>query len=241
MRQDEAREQGGGRMALATAAEGFLKAVADTKAADPAELRAAEALFLSAARLPLLPVLAEIHGDERPLPRHSAGVAVTAAALALRLSPESDLPARAFIAGLLHDVGKLAIPEAILAKPGRLDAAETELMKAHVSLGHSLLVRCRGIPVEAAEAALRHHEYLDGSGYPDGVAGAALSPVVRVVTVADIFSALTEPRSYRLAQSAEDAVTILRGMGDKVDQGIVDVLRDVLSYPPTSAAAGPPM
>jgi cyclic di-GMP phosphodiesterase len=102
------------------------------------------------------------------------------------------------LAAPMHDTGKIGIPDAILRKPGKLDAAEWEIMKTHSQIGHDILTRS-GAPVFrlAAEIALGHHEKWDGSGYPRGQAGTSIPESARIVAVADVFDALTMKRPYK--------------------------------------------
>lgn len=112
-------------------------------------------------------------------------------------------------AGLLHDVGKIGIAEHILNKPGQLTDGEFEQMKSHAQVGYEMLRPvARFAPV--LEAVLYHHENHDGSGYPEGRAGAAIPLAARIVHVADIFDALTTCRPYRTRYSLEHAVWVLR-------------------------------
>jgi len=124
--------------------------------------------------------------------------------------------------GLLHDVGKIGISEAVLNKPGRLSDAEFEHIKQHPVMSWEVLS-----PIEGFGAVLagvkHHHENYDGTGYPDGLAGQAIPLFARIVRVADVFDALTSTRSYRKAFSATDAARILREeAGSSLDPAIVD-------------------
>ena len=117
------------------------------------------------------------------------------------------------IAALLHDVGKSTLPDEILFKPGRLDAEEYRRMTEHTTSGHDML-RDLGHPWldEAAAVALSHHERFDGSGYPQGTAGAAIPLHARVISVADVYDALRADRPYKQGLTHDAAVKlILRG------------------------------
>jgi HD-GYP domain-containing protein (c-di-GMP phosphodiesterase class II)/pSer/pThr/pTyr-binding forkhead associated (FHA) protein len=114
----------------------------------------------------------------------------------LRLSPAERQHLE--IAAPLHDIGKIAVADAVLRKPGRLTAEEFELMKAHVSKGAALLAHIPGLG-PMLPIVRHHHERWDGSGYPDGLAGEAIARVARVVAVADAFDAMTSDRPYRPA------------------------------------------
>src|SRR4029453_19021291 len=101
------------------------------------------------------------------------------------------------IAATLHDVGKAGIPLEILDKPGALDDGEMALMQGHAVLGYDALCGVKGISAEVLDAVRHHHEFLDGTGYPDRLRGAEIGDLVRVLTIADIFAALIEARAYR--------------------------------------------
>lgn len=157
----------------------------------------------------------------------------TAFAATLGFSP-TDIE-RVFLAAFFHDVGKAGIPASVLDKPGKLTAEEMELVRTHPAIGHQMLLRFPETAGEVAEVALRHHEMLDGSGYPDGLGGAAISDLVRLVTIADIFSALIERRSYKPPVPVGKAYDILVSMGPKLDQDLVRAFRPVAE----SAGGGP--
>jgi putative nucleotidyltransferase with HDIG domain len=126
-------------------------------------------------------------------------------------------------AGLLHDIGKAKIPLAILEKPGPLDAVETEVMKQHPLLGFETLRDMQGIDPDMLDMVVHHHEYLDGSGYPHGLEAHQLSDLVRMMTIADVFGALIERRSYKAPMAGAEAYQILENMGQRLDR---DLLRE---------------
>jgi putative two-component system response regulator len=124
----------------------------------------------------------------------------------------------------MHDVGKIGIPDGILLKAGKLTTDEFEIMKKHARLGYELLAGSRSEIISAgAEIALTHHEKYDGTGYPNQVAGSAIPIFGRIVSVADVFDALTSERPYKKAWSLEDAVAFLEdGRGKRFDPLCVD-------------------
>lgn len=125
-------------------------------------------------------------------------------------------------AGLLHDVGKIGIPEEILCKPGRLTAEEFEVIKQHPRMGYEILKPIASLGV-ILDGILSHHEYPDGSGYPNGLAGEDIPLVARIIHVADTFDALTSTRSYRQAFSIEKAFEIIREeSGTRIDAGVAE-------------------
>ena len=112
-------------------------------------------------------------------------------------------------AGLLHDIGKVGVPDAVLLKPGKLDAAERTLIEAHVTIGYDMLVSLPFL-TESLPAVRGHHERWDGKGYPDRLAGTDIHPHARLMGVADSYDAMTSARPYRSALSAEEAARRLR-------------------------------
>lgn len=130
-------------------------------------------------------------------------------------------------AGLLHDIGKLAIPDQILAKHAPLDAAEWTLMKAHPEIGLSILGDGRSR--RELLAVLYHHERLDGSGYPYGLAGESIPIEARIVAAADTYDALTSDRPYRTAREPLEArLVMMQEAGRRLDARVVSALLAVL-------------
>jgi putative nucleotidyltransferase with HDIG domain len=131
------------------------------------------------------------------------------------------------LAGLLHDVGKIGIADVVLQKSGALTPEEYELMKTHVTLGNSI-VRATDMP-ELAEWILHHHERVDGTGYPDGLAGDEIPLESRLILVADAFEALTCDRPYRGRRSVDEALAEIElHAGSQFDAGCVEALARVL-------------
>jgi putative nucleotidyltransferase with HDIG domain len=143
------------------------------------------------------------------------------------------------IAALLHDIGKLQVPDEILEKPSSLDARETTVMRAHSFATFEILRPIEGIE-DIAEWAAHHHEAIDGSGYPFGVTGEALSLQARIIRVADIFQAMAQVRPYRVASepAAILAYLVELAAAGKVDRGIVALLQQNLDACHLAATAG---
>lgn len=132
------------------------------------------------------------------LRNHDAGVGDICAALCRGMGLESGLTATLAYAARLHDIGKIVVPEAIINKPGPLDAGEIAVMRQHPMLGFQILSTSGDSTVKAAANAARyHHECWDGSGYPEGLAGEAIPREARIVAICDVYHALRETRSYR--------------------------------------------
>ena len=154
---------------------------------------------------------------------------VTGVAVAFGLDvgfSDGDL-ARLGMAATLHDIGKARIPLSILDKPGRLDPEEEEIIRRHPAIGYDLLKGVSGISPEILDGVRHHHEYLDGSGYPDGLAGSQISDLVRLLTISDIFAALVESRPYRPPMARQDAYQILCGMEGKLEGALVRAFRSI--------------
>ena len=141
------------------------------------------------------------------------GKMTTLLGTALGLEPEYARTIGA--AAALHDIGKIAVPDSILCKPGPLDAPEWQVIKQHSKVGHDLLRAAKHPLLDTSAAlALFHHECFDGSGYPNGLKGEAIPVEARVVAICDIYDALREVRSYRPALShAQACDIILKGDG----------------------------
>jgi putative nucleotidyltransferase with HDIG domain len=134
---------------------------------------------------------------------------------------------RLSFAGMLHDIGKARIPLAILEKPGRLDDAELAVMRKHPQYGFDALGTVPDLPAEMLDMVVHHHEALDGSGYPHGLRGGEIADLVRMITIADVFGALIERRSYKPPMSSAAAYQILIDMGPKLDVDLVRAFKPV--------------
>ncbi|WP_053361556.1 HD domain-containing phosphohydrolase [Bacillus sp. FJAT-27251] len=153
---------------------------------------------------------------------HSERVAYYAKTLATSLNKFSkDELTSFYYACLLHDIGKVSIPDAILMKPGRLTAEEFEVIKTHPDVGTEAIRKVDGINM-SIEVIKYHHERWDGTGYPEKLKGKNIPLLARVVTIADAFDAMTSSRSYRSAMSVEEAYNrIVEGKGSQFDPELV--------------------
>jgi HD-GYP domain-containing protein (c-di-GMP phosphodiesterase class II) len=153
--------------------------------------------------------LAETVGAIDPLTgAHSRRVADAALAVATGLGWPLERRTALAAAGLVHDVGKIAVPQAIIAKAGKLDRHEYEIVKAHARVGGGIVAVA--LSAEQACWVRGHHERWDGLGYPDGLAGDAISEGARIIAVADAWDAMVSPRSYREPLARADALEELR-------------------------------
>lgn len=140
--------------------------------------------------------------------------------------PKAEIE-RLHSAAMFHDIGKAKIPLAVLDKPGRLDPEERALIETHPMAGYNVLRGTVGVSPEILDAVRHHHEYLDGSGYPDGLCAESITDIVRVLTISDIFAALIEHRNYKPAMPREQAYEIMRGMKGKLEGPLLGAFKDV--------------
>jgi putative two-component system response regulator len=156
--------------------------------------------------------------------QHTERVGATAAAIAAQLGLDAAEVQLVREAAPLHDIGKLAIPDAILLKPGKLSPQEYELMKTHAELGARALSGSSSLVLQmAAVIAVSHHERWDGRGYPEGLAGEAIPLAGRVAAVADVYDALTHDRPYKSLWPVEQAIAeIRRAAGSQFDPRVVE-------------------
>jgi diguanylate cyclase (GGDEF)-like protein len=162
-----------------------------------------------------------IDTKDRYTKRHSEDVARYAVFLARRLGLDEELQRTIHLAGLLHDVGKIGIPDVVLHKPSRLTDAEFAMFQQHVALGDAIV---RDVPdVELVRAGIRHHhERWDGDGYLDHLEGEAIPLIGRILAVADAYSAMTTTRPYRKALPVEEALKRLGdGAGSQLQEELV--------------------
>ncbi len=188
-------------------------------------------------RAPTRDVLMQLLAELTPgLLDHVSGVTSLVAAVAARLQLDAEQLDETLRAAELHDIGKLAIPDEILSKPGPLDPAEWEFMKQHSIIGERIL---NAAPALAPVATLvrASHERWDGGGYPDGLAGEEIPLGARIVAACDAYDAMTSQRCYQAARSPEDALAELeRNAGTQFDPTVIATIRHVIGV---HATAGP--
>lgn len=149
------------------------------------------------------------------------------------VAPEAGLPEEQVVAlnqaAYLHDIGKLSLPESILAKPGPLDEAEWRLMRMHTVVGEQIL-RAAGLSGCVIDFVRSSHEHFDGSGYPDGLAGEEIPLGARIIAVGDAYDAMTARRPYRPTPITPEgaALALMRSSGTQFDPEVVEIATRIL-------------
>ncbi|HYH58100.1 MAG TPA: HD-GYP domain-containing protein [Thermoleophilaceae bacterium] len=179
-----------------------------------------------------------ISDDDAYTGEHSYGVIALALQIADEMGLDEDERRLVEFGALLHDVGKIGVPKSIINKAGPLDDEEWAIMKQHTVYGQEMLDKVGGSMTDVGVIVRASHERWDGKGYPDGTAGEDVPRAARIVAVADTFSAITTTRSYRRAQSPEEAIAELRRCaGTQFDPAVVEAAVVVLTRPAPATAA----
>jgi putative nucleotidyltransferase with HDIG domain len=194
------------------------------------ELVAQEETFLGSRVRALTRLLAE---KDESTEEHTRRVALLAVQVGEELGLAPGRLRALAIGGLLHDIGKLSVPEAILKKPGALDDDEFAIIRKHPEWGYKLLRELGGFSDSIRELVRSHHERLDGKGYPRGLEARQLDLDARILAVCDVYDALVSPRVYRDAWSHDAALRLLREeSGTAFDPACVEALEKVLADAP---------
>ncbi|MDP2143666.1 MAG: HD-GYP domain-containing protein [Gallionella sp.] len=177
--------------------------------------------------------LARLKNKDEYTYMHSVAVCALMVSLARTMGFNDEQTRHAGLAGLLHDVGKMMIPVEILDKPGKLTEAEFDTMKSHPVEGHRMLLEGSGIGEHALDVCLHHHEKVNGSGYPDGLAGGEISLYARMGAVCDVYDAITSNRPYKNGwEPAESIRKMAEWSKGHFDQRIFEAfVRSVGIYP----------
>jgi two-component system, cell cycle response regulator len=237
---------GRARLALSESGEGFTVGASAGTVALPAEARTvSEALAIADRRMYAQKregrtsasnqskdvLLRAVHERSPNLGAHGGEVAELAERTARHLGLEADIVRAVRQGAELHDIGKLAIPDTILNKPGALDDAEWGFMRRHTLVGERILAAAPAL-VDVARLVRASHERWDGDGYPDGLAGAEIPLGARVIAVCDAWDAMVTDRPYRRAMPREEALAeIERCAGTQFDPEVVEAFRAVLATP----------
>ena len=170
---------------------------------------------------------------------HSQAVSRLAAQIARQMGLSDPVIEEIRLGGILHDIGKIGVPEAVLNKPSRLTAEEYEVMKSHTVLGAKILEPLKVKAIERIRGMVRHHhEMVDGTGYPDRLKGEEIPLGARIITVADCFDTMVSERAYKRGRSMEEAMEELRRCcGTQFDPEIVEAFVRSLETPGDPAAA----
>jgi putative nucleotidyltransferase with HDIG domain len=180
--------------------------------------------------------------DDEYTGHHTEDVVELSVRVAEQLGVDEDVQRETELGALLHDIGKIHIPDAIINKPGKLDDAEWAIMKTHTVEGQKMLDQVGGLLGSVGVVVRASHERYDGGGYPDGLAGEAIPLAARIVSACDAFNAMTTTRSYRKALPLSVAVQELRdNAGTQFDPQVVEALLAVVGDPgwEASLAAAP--
>ena len=160
---------------------------------------------------------------------HTSGVVALALDVGTHLGLDARDQRNLEFGALLHDVGKIRVPDAIINKPGKLTAEEWEIVKRHPADGQEMLDRIGGVLGEVGIIVRGHHERWDGGGYPDGLEATAIPLASRIICASDAFSAMTTNRSYRAAMSLPEAIEELRACsGTQFDPEVVEAIIEVV-------------
>ena len=163
---------------------------------------------------------------------HSSRVAQYSKEIAKRYGYDRKQQDEIYMMGLLHDVGKIGVPDAVINKPGRLTDEEFAMIKKHPEMGSRILASVQEMP-ELKIGARWHHERYDGTGYPDGLSGTDIPEEARIIAVADSYDAMTSRRSYRdvLSQSVVRS-EIEKGKGTQFDPVFADIMLEMIDDDP---------
>lgn len=164
---------------------------------------------------------------------HSLSVAIMAIAIGMELGFNNTMLKELGLAGLLHDIGKVAVPIEIITKPGRLTKEEFDIVKMHPVHAANHFKERHLVNENIFNGIVGHHEKLDGSGYPNNLKGDQIHPYARILAVADVYDALTSNRPYRVPNPPNEAIEfVMGGMGSHFDEKVIKAfLRKVAPYP----------
>jgi len=182
-----------------------------------------------------------VEADDAYTGEHCRGVVRLSLAVARALKLDAERCRNVEFGALLHDVGKIAIPNEIINKPGKLDEHEWAIVKMHTIEGQRMLETVGGVMRSVGRIVRSSHEHWDGAGYPDGLRGEAIPLESRIVSACDAFDAMTTTRSYRKGMSIDVAVAeLMANSGTQFDPAVVAAVLEVLERPSPSPPIAPP-
>lgn len=178
--------------------------------------------------------LARIKAHDNYTAEHCLSVGILAASFGRYLGVRAQDLELLSLAGMLHDVGKIRLDKALLNKAGKLTAAEFDILRAHAKIGYQLLLKDHSVPPLVLDAALSHHERMDGKGYPNGLPGEKISRIARIVAIVDAYDAMTSERPYAEAKTHIAALREIRlHAGAQFDSSLAKAfIRMMGLYPP---------
>jgi putative nucleotidyltransferase with HDIG domain len=174
-----------------------------------------ELVELSSSRPSVFTTMSQLKEQSDYAFSHSVNVSIISIAIGRRLGKASDELKVISLAGLLHDVGMMKISENIINKPDKLTESEFDEIKKHPELGYKILHNDQSLPSEVATVALQHHEKTDGSGYPLGLYERQLHNITKIVSIADVYDAITSKKSYNHERTPSEALKILFSFSGK--------------------------
>lgn len=178
--------------------------------------------------------LSKIRQESEYTSDHCLNVCVLAVAFGRHLGIEKQELINLGLCGLLHDVGKMRVPDEVLNKPGKLTTKEFNLMRAHTVHGRNLLMSASKVYSGAVDVAYSHHERIDGEGYPRKLSAAGISKFSRIISIVDVYDAITADRCYSKARTSTDALKIIYAeRGKQFDEELaLEFIKTIGLYPP---------
>ena len=178
--------------------------------------------------------LTQLKNKDEYTSQHSMNVCIFSIALGRQLDLSETELEDIGLCGMMHDMGKMKIPLHVLNKPGRFEPEELVIMQSHPTIGWKLLMSDHEMPGCVIDAAYGHHERLDGKGYPRGLTEERIHPYTRIVTIADMYDAISSDRVYKKGKTHLEAINIMtKASGDQLDTGLVLKFIESLGiYPP---------
>lgn len=174
-------------------------------------------------------LIATLDARDRYTAGHSAAVAIYCRDIARRMDLPSDTQEKAYLCGLVHDIGKIGLPAGLLEKPGALTLEERRQMQEHSAIGEHILVRVDTY-ADIAKIVRFHHERIDGEGYPDGLRGDEIPLLSRIIAVADAYNAMTSDRPYRDAMPSRVARhRLAQAVESQFDTSVVAAFEAILA------------